>query len=268
MSLVCNNVGASFAAIPALDSRAPYVSRLSARSALYTEFRLLLDDLERPLRPEQCRELIVDKNCLARKSSSTRTKLWNELRTRYRLNSDDQLFNAFWAEWRRCQSDQERGLTASALFALNDRLVADLGREWLFPLLRRAPAELRVNEVRGFILAKSRRGHPEIQNWSDETTLAVAQKYCASLRDFGLATGTVHKKSVRPALYGAPVRLLIHALRLADLSSLEIVNTPIFRLLAIDSSEVIDALSELNRVSALRFRIQGDIVELDLLEAA
>ncbi len=268
MSLVCNNVDGLLAAIPALHSDAPYVSRLSARSALYTELRLLLDDHERPMSTEQYRALVVDKNCLARKSSSTRSKLWTELRTRYRLNSGDPLFKAFWAEWRRCQSDQERGLTAYVLFALNDRLVADLGREWLFPLLRRAPAELRVNEVLSFILAKSRRDHPEIRNWSDETTLAVAQKYCASLRDFGLATGTVHKKSVRPALYGSPVRLLIHALRLARSSSLEIVNASIFRLLAIDSSEVIDALGELNRIRALRFRIQGDIVELDLLEAA
>src|SRR5215831_16294867 len=133
MSLVFNNVDGLSAAIPALSSRAPYVSRLSARSALYTELRLLLDDHERPLSPEQYRALIVDKNCLARKSSSTRSKLWTELRTRYRLNSGDPLFKAFWAEWRRCQSDQERGLTAYVLFALNDRLVADLGREWLFP---------------------------------------------------------------------------------------------------------------------------------------
>ena len=268
MSLVSSNVASSSVVIPALDPGASYVSRLSARSALYTELRLLLDDHGHPMKPEQYRALIVEKNCLARKSSSTRSKLWTELRTRYRLNSVDPLFKAFWAEWRRCQSDQERGLTAYVLFALNDRLAADLGREWLFPLLRRAPAELRVNEVRSFIFGKSRRGHPEIQNWSDKTTLAVAQKYCASLRDFGLATGTVHKKSVRPALYGSPVRLLIHALRLAHLSSLEIVNASIFQLLAIDSSEVIDALGELNRVSALRFRIQGDIVELDLLEAA
>ena len=42
----------------------------------------------------------------------------------------------------------------------------------------------------------------------------------------------------------------------------------VFRLLALDESEVIDALGELNRLGALRFRIQGDIVELDVRESA
>ena len=268
MVLVCDNVGASPVTIPAFDPEAPYVSRLSARSALYTELRLLLDDHERALKPEEYRGLVIEANCLARKSSLTRRKLWTELRSRYRLDLQDPLFKSFWKEWRRCLSDQERGLTAYVLLALNDRLVADLGTEWLFPLLRRAPAELRVDEVRGFIVAKSRRGHPEVRNWSEETTLAVAQKYCASLRDLGLATGTVHKRSVRPALYGAPVRLLIHALRFAGLPLRDIITAPIFRLLAIDSSQVIDAFSELNRLGGLRFRIQGDVIELDLPEAA
>jgi hypothetical protein len=254
--------------IPALDPNTPYVSRLSARSALYTELRLLLDDHRHAFKSEEYRRLVVERNCLARKSSSARAKLWKELRSRYRLDAADPIFSAFWSEWRRCRSDQERGLTVYILFALNDRLVADLGTEWLFPLLRRAPAELRVAEVLEFIGAKSRRGHPEVLTWSVETTNSTAQKYCTSLRDFGLATGTVHKKSIRPALYGAPVRLLIRALRLAGCSPLEIVSASIFRLLGIDSSEVIDALGELNRIGALRFRIQGDIVELDLVEAA
>ena len=72
------------------------------------------------------------------------------------------LFDAFWSEWRRCRSDRERGLTSYILFTLNDRLVADLGTEWLFALLRRAPAELRVAEVLEFIAAKGRRGHGEV----------------------------------------------------------------------------------------------------------
>jgi hypothetical protein len=61
---------------------------------------------------------------------------------------------------------------------------------------------------------------------------------------------------------------LVRALRLVDTPSLRLVGHPIFRLLAIDSTEVVHALSELNRVGALRFRMQGDVVELDLAEAA
>lgn len=253
--------------VPGLNPHAVYSSRLSARSALYTEFHLLMEGQTEVLPLDAYRSLVVEENCLARGSISARKKLWKELKTRYLLDSASPLFLAFWDEWQRCTSEAERSLTAYILFALNDRLVTDLGLKWLFPLLRRAPAELRVVDVLAFI-NRAVPKHPEVAGWSEQTRLAVAQKYCASVRDFGLAKGTVRKVTVRPALYGAPIRLLVRVLRLVDTSTLELIQAPIFRLLALDSLEVIDALGELNRFGALQFRMQGDIIELHVAEAA
>ena len=252
--------------VPGLDPDAPYYSRLSARSALYTDFRLLVEAQDAALTAERYRGLVVDDNCLARSSVASRRKLWKELRSRYRLDAGDPLFSAFWAQWQHSDSETERTLTAYVLFALNDRLVADLGMGWLFPLLRRAPMEVRVSDVRAF-LVRSAEQHPEVLDWSEETTRAVTQKYCASIRDFGLAAGAVHKRTVRPSLYGAPVRLIVTALRLIGTPFLDLVKSPVFRLLGIDSSEVIDTLGALHRRGDLRFRMQGDVVEIDLPEA-
>lgn len=252
--------------MPGLAPSAPYSSRLSARSALYTELRVLLGDSKDGMKSAEYRSLVVDENCLSRGSAAARRKLWKELHARYRLDERDPLFAAFQEEWRRSESETERSLTAYVLFALYDRLVTDLGTEWLFPLLRRAPADVRVGDVRAF-LARAHH-HPEVARWSEETTAAVAQKYCASIRDFGLVKGTVRKVTVRPALYGSPVRLLIRALRIVGTPPLTLVQAPIFRLLAVETTEVVDVLGELNRTGALRFRIQGDVVELDLPEAA
>jgi len=251
--------------VPGLDTTAPYVSRLSARSALFTEFHLLIEHEHSALSSPEYRALVVTENKLSRSSASARSKLWQELHSRYRLDVADPLFGAFWVEWQRCTSEPELALTAYLLFALNDRLVTDLGMELLFPLLRRAPAAFRVGDVSAFI-ERANAAHPEVQGWSEETRLAVAQKYSASIRDFGLATGAVNKTTVRPALYGSPVRLLLRALRLTGITPLEIVRSQVFRLLGIDEMEVIDALGELNRTGALRFRMQGDVVELDLME--
>jgi len=253
--------------VPGLDPATPYYSRLSSRSALYTEFHLLLNGQQVALRSAEYRALILQDNCLARGSVSTRRKLWEEIKARYRLESNDPLFAAFWTEWRRCVSESERGLTAYVLFALNDHLVTDLGTEWLFPLLRRAPAEIRVADVLAFI-QRAESLHPEVRSWSPETRHAVSQKYTASIRDFGLAKGSVHKTTVRPALYGAPIRLLARALGLAGVPPLDLVRAPAFRLLGLDVGEIIDALGELNRLGGLRFRMQGDIIELDIREAA
>jgi len=252
---------------PGLNSDAPYFSRLSARSALYTEFRLLLETQDFIRQSAEYRKSVLEDNCLARASVSARRKLWEELHARYRLDAGDPLFSAFWTEWQRGEAEAERGLTAYVLFALNDRLVADLGTDYLFPLLRRAPAEIRIDDVRAFV-SRSAEKHPEVLSWSEQTTLAVAQKYCASIRDFGLAIGTANKRTVRPALYGAPVRLLVTALRLSGTPLMDLVRAPGFRLLGIDVPEVIDALGELNRRGALRFRMQGDVMELELAEAA
>lgn len=251
----------------ALEPNAPYFSRLSARSALYTDLHVLMDRTCEPLTAFAYRSLVIDANCVARKSTAARRKIWKELKARYILDTGHPLFAAFLQEWRRCRSEAERGLTAYMLLALHDRLVADLGTQWLFPLLRRAPAELRTADVLGF-LDRAAENRAEVAAWSGQTRIAVAQKYAASIRDFGLARGTVRKVTIRPALYGAPFRLLIRALRLVGVRPLDLVRAPIFRLLAIESHEVIDALGELNRLDAIRFRMQGDVVELDIEEVA
>jgi hypothetical protein len=198
------------AIVAGLDPAAPYSSRLSARSALFTELHQLLDGETKALSSAEYRRRVVDENRLAKPSKAAREKLWKELKARYRLDAEDPLFAAFWTEWTRCTSEPERSLTAYVFFALNDRLVTDLGLDLLYPLLRRAPAELRLADVLAFV-ERAYRAHPEARAWSDETRTAVAQKYTASIRDFGLARGTIRKTSIRPALYGAPVRLLVRA---------------------------------------------------------
>lgn len=248
--------------VPALDASTLYSSRLSARSALFTDLQLLLDARPEPLTSDEYRKLVIEENCLNRSSTAARRKLWEELRKRYLLDRRIPLYKAFWCEWHRSKSDPERALTAYTLLALNDKLVADLGTQWLYPYLRRAPAELRVNDVRNFLTYTAKTDHVEVGNWTEQTQLSVAQHYMASVRDFGLARGKLVKSSVRPALYASPVRLLITGLRLAGKSDPEIVTAPVFRLLALEGIEVIEALGELNRQGELRFRMQADVIEL------
>ena len=252
--------------IPALDHEAKYFSRLSARSALYADFRLLLDGLQEPSPAGSYRELVLDENRLVRSTISARRKLWKELRSRYILDSGHPLFSAFWKEWMLCKSEPELALTTYGLFALNDRLVADIGQEWLFPNVRHAPHEIRVGDVLHFIDGKAEL-HPEIAGWSPETKKSVARHYMASIRDFGLAQGKVKKTTQRPALYASPVRLLIRALRIAGVKPMDLIQANIFRLLGLDGPEVIEAFGELNRRGDLRFKIQADVIELDVESA-
>lgn len=252
----------SQAIVTALAS-GPYLPRLSSRSALFTELKLLLSAAGNGATSDDYRHLVIDENCLAKSTTASRQRAWDDLRYRYILCLEDPLFCSFIAEWSNCLAESEAALTIYCLFALNDRLVTDLGVNYLFPRLRQAPSPIRVDDIEAFLCA-ARATHPELCGWSEQTTAAVARKYAASIRDFGLAKGVYAKTSVRPALYAAPARFLIRALRLTGMKDLGIVSSPWFRLIGLESHEVIDALSELSRQGKLGFRMQADVVELDL----
>ena len=90
--------------VRALEPSAPYFSRLSARSALYSDLRVLLDATGEPLTSSAYRSLVIDDNCVARKSAAARRKIWKELKARYLLDAGHPLFAAFLSLRRSCGS--------------------------------------------------------------------------------------------------------------------------------------------------------------------
>ena len=250
--------------IAGLEDDSPCMARLSARSALYTDLQVLFEAKPEQLSLAEYRHAVLDDNVLARGSVASRKKIFQELKGRYLLNSVNPLFSAFYEQWRRCRSEHERALTVYVMLALNDKTVMVTSQEWLFPQLRRAPCELRTGDLESFLRQLGKNEHPEIAEWTPITLTRVAQHYLASIRDFGLATGTTKKLAVRPALYGSPVRLLLAALRLRRVTPLAVVRHEAFKLLGIAPEEVVDALSQLNREEELRFRMQADVVEIGI----
>lgn len=241
----------------------PFLARLSSRSALVSELKILLAVGSDEPQDGEYRHLILNENCLAKATESSRRRAWEDLSSRYLLRPSHPLFRSFLAEWSRHLTEPEMSLTLYCLWALNDKLVAELGISYLFPKLREAPSAISADDISSYLFAEQSR-HPELLEWSSKTTAAVTRKYVASIRDFGLAKGVYSKMSVRPALYAAPARLLVRALRLHNTNDLRIVHSPWFRLIGLDSHEVIDAFGELSRQGKLGFRMQADVVELDL----
>lgn len=247
---------------PALIERQPYVSRLATRAALYADLQTLLAGANEPLpRPEYRRRVLQD-NVLARRSHAAREKAWKELASRYGLDGTSLPFRAFLQEYRSARSERERGLTAYLLFALHDRLVCDLGTEWLYEYLRTAPAELRTADVLAFLSSRET-AHPEIRRWSSSSRENIASHYLSALKEFGLARGAQRKTSVRPAPGAAPVRFLLRAILMSGVSQQAAIQSPLFRLLALTLNDTVSLLFRLNAEGALRCRIQGDVVDLD-----
>lgn len=253
----------SSTSIPGLGENCRLLARISSRSALATDFAMLMERVPE-YRAAAFRASVIDENLLARSSASARAKLYQEIKNRYILDQDSPLFAAFLAEWRAHPDSHDRQLLAYTLFALNDRTVYLTSRDWLFPHLRQASSELRIGDLIVFFQLRGKTDYPEVAAWTPITLTRVAQHYLASVRDFGLATGGTRKIAVRPSLQPGPVRLLIRALMLSGVPSLEIIRHDAFKILGIAPGEVVDILSELNRHGALRFRIQADVIELTL----
>ncbi len=254
---------ARVAPTPASEDAQRYVSRLATRAACYADLQALLAAVDGTVSRAEYRRRALADNLLSRPTAAAREKAWKELAARYGLDGASPLFGAFLGEYRRASSEQDRALTAYLLFALRDRLVRDLGTEWLFPYLRAAPAELRTADVLAFVRGR-KRSHPEIGGWSAASCDNIASQYLSALREFGLARGSRPRFSVRPAPGAAPVRFLLRAQRLAGAGDLAALQSSRFRLLGLTLDEVVELLFRLNAKGCLRCRIQGDVVDLDL----
>lgn len=204
----------------------------------------------------------MEGNLLARATTSARAKLYTELKGRYILDPANPLFSSFLDEWSKVTNPEEKNLLVFTLLALNDLTIMVTSCEWLFPHLRKADSELRVADLEIFFASLGKSSHPEIAQWTKSTTTRVAQHYLATIRDCGLALGATNKRAHRPALYPAPVRLLLRALEIARVPLPEIVAHESFKTLGIAPGEVVGALSELNRHGAIKFRQQADVIEL------
>lgn len=242
---------------------ATYVSRLATRAALYGDFRTLIASAPAGATRERYRRAVIEENVLSRATRAARSKAWKELAPRYGIDGAAPLFRMFLEEDRRTSSEKDHAITAYLLFALNDRLVSDLGMDWLYQYLRAAPAELRTPDVIAFVNAREQT-HPEIAAWSPSSRENIASHYLSALKEFGLARGAQKKVSVRPSPGPPPVRFLLRALLFFGQDPLAAVQSPLFRLLGLSLDETVALLFELNADGALGFRVQGDIVEIDL----
>lgn len=248
---------------PAIATGTLYVSRLATRAALYSELQALLTAVGEAVPRSEYRRLVVDENVLYRRTQAAREKAWKEIAARYDIRGESPLFETYLEEYRRAVSERDRALVTYLMFALQDRLVCDLGTDWLYEYLRASPSDLRTVDVLAFVDSREL-DYPEIKGWSISSRENIASHYLSALKEFGLARGAQRKVSVRPSPGAAPVRFLLRALLLGGTSNHAAIQSPLFRLLGLSLDEVVELLSRLNADGAVHCRIQGDVVELDL----
>lgn len=230
---------------------------------MWTEMHALLDHGIEGATAADIRTLIVEANVLAKRTLENRIRVWRKLRERYLLDPSLPAFRYFLAAYYREHSASQQGLLGYLLFCFSDPLTRHLGVTWLAPRVARPGTALRIEELTvGFdALAKE---IPSLAQWTPTTRLRVFQHYLGAVRDFGLAEGTLLKRSLKPHVGG---HVLVYAIRLAELQGLrpfDALQSVWVRLLGLDLDATITRMYQLNAEALARFRMAGDVVELSL----
>jgi hypothetical protein len=260
----------------------PLTARLAAAGSRRAELEALLAAAPLAACAKEYATLILEQNVAGKGSAVSRGKLLAQLRARYLLDPRIAEFVAFRACMDAASSADERGLLCYLMMARCDRffreaslqLVASVRGDHLTPssrgMRRKGNSEEPEIDASGF---EARLGaylaHHGI-TWSRETLEHARQHTLSSLKDFGVLGGS-RQKRLRQPRPGAGVTLF--AARLASIEGLtarQTLSCRWFRLLQLDADQAADRLLLAQRAGLLSFRMQAQVVELNLppLESA
>jgi len=206
---------------------------------------------------------IADENLLAKRTREGQLKALRKLRERYLLEPQHPAFAGFCAAWRSSDEDSQRALLAYLLLGWQDGFFRTSACRWLAPLLRRPGTPL-VPEAFGRFIDDLEAENPSVAQWGKTTRVRVCQHFLAAVRDFGLAAGKAKKVSVRPTVGPAVTWYCAHLSLLSGLCPRDALSGDWFTMLGLDLPEAMDALYEMAASGLGRFRVEGQVVDLEL----
>ena len=214
---------------------------------------------------QDVRRLILEENYLRRPSLSSRNEVHRKLAERY-FRQDTPLASARLVKALQEDLDIEQSnLMAYCMFAWNDGLTYELGKQWLAPRLTGYPFIATTTDIERE-LAYLAQKHPAIMTWGDVTRKYIARHYLSLLRDCGFARGAARKALYRPYISPAVVLFAVQLILSGGQAAASLLEDGLFLTLGMTVHDVLDGLTELNSLGAVRFNVQGDVVQLELLQ--
>jgi len=239
----------------------PVTARLAAAASRRADLESLLGAAPPDAAPEQLRRLVVEQNVAGKGSAISRQKLWHQLKERYLLDRSVSEAAAFLAGFGATSSPSDGGLLCLLMMARTDRLFREVTLRAVSPSLTRDGVPVLADQVQQ-VLEAYLQEHGLV--WSRDTMEHVRQHMLASLKDFGVLRGSKFKRTARPRP-GSQVTLLAARLALLEgLTPRQVLDSQWFRLLGLDTGQVVDLLYATARDGVLRFRMQAEVVELEV----
>jgi hypothetical protein len=239
----------------------PITARLAGAGSLRRELEALLAMAPPNASPDDYRWLLTNENVASKRSATARLWAWKRLKLRYALDPSLVEHRAFLAGMRGSIDPKERGLLCFLMFARTDRLFREVTLTCVSPHLVR---EGTVIEPAAIETAIKERAEARDLAWSMSTTDSIRNNLISSLKDFGLLQGSHLRRTIRPRPGEQTTLFAARLCRSEGLTDRQTLDARWFRLLGLDRNQVADLLYAAHRAGILGFRMQADVVELDV----
>lgn len=240
----------------------PYTARLAGAAALRTELEAVFGASDASAEAADYRRLIIKDNAAGKRSASARNWIWLRLKLRYALDRPRSAeFQAFRTAMDATTAPAERGILCGLMVARNDRMLRDLATELISPHLTTGGALLQRDDVIAGVEERRAGGGFE---WSPKSVRSMALHFMTSAKEFGWVAGHRTLK-IQRIVPGAEASAFAATLgKLEGLSDRQVLDGRWFQVMGCDSARAAECLAAAARKGRVRFRMQADVVELDL----
>lgn len=240
-------------------STPPYSSRIIKASALIPDTKALLSAWDPALSVAENLDRARRENVLGRASRSRVEDVLAILRQRYFTDA-----HAGAALVVLAQAGAPDAWLVPLLYyysARNDRALRDIVLELVYPRLLAGYRDLPVAEVTRALrdwVAHGRTTRP----WNAQTQERVAQGVMATLRDFGVLEGAVHKAITPTYLALEPAAFIAMALQQREGSGRGVLDSPDWHLFLLATQAVERLLVEAHQEHLLSYHAAGSVIRL------
>ena len=238
-----------------------YNSTFASKGALLSDVKTVLREIDTGQTPKQIRNAVIEDNLLDRGTRHNRRTVWREITRRYISRRSEEHVATLARMVARCPSSTAVDLVLFYEYCQMDALLYDLTVYCTYELYqndRTAIDKVEVNEW----LSRQESTHPEVATWSPITRNRLISSYLATIRDFGLVTGTKQKEFHK--LY-VPREAFVYALyhqKDRGIQGKALIYSTDWRLFLLSEHEVIFLLEEAANGGFIHFQHAGDIYDL------
>ncbi len=238
-----------------------YHSSFAGKGARLPDVKAVLRALDAGQTVEQVRQAVVEEDLLDCGTRKSRVTIWQEIYRRYLSGRSDAHVATLARMITRSANPLAQNLVLLYEYCQVDALLYDLTADCTYTLYHAARTTIGKVEVNEW-LTRQEAHHPELAQWSPQVRGRLVRGYLATIRDFGLVTGTDQKEFYK--LY-VPREAFVYALYHQKDRGIEgktLIESPDWRLFLLGQQEVIFMLEDAAKGGFIHFRYAGDIYDL------